>query len=320
MYPLPLIDNHLLVDNSFLSELQTCPYSLWMNRIQKRVLAANRPGMTFGSIGHKVLEMRYRQLGSSFPDVSFEEQQIDYIHQVYNDPEKPLGFEEDDWRTQNWAVEMFVKRYNARYQIEPFNILFDGKQKPLVEVSFIVPLMSFKMKDGRIIQVMHIGRIDLVVETSGNIFPVDHKNLQMLGENVLKEGRTSPQFTGYVRGFYKSTGILPIGYIINYIRTKAAPVKPRGGLDQWWLESFYRQTEFVTPNQIVEWEQNACEQVEEFFWRYENDRFTQHKKSCVTKYGPCQYFEVCTLPRKQHSEMLSSTQFEDNNWSPLDHN
>lgn len=306
-----------MVDNSFLSQLQECPYALQMLRIQRRSLAATKSGLLFGGIGHKVLELRYKALGSALPNPAFEAEQIKLIESLYSSN----PFPEDDWRTANWAVELFVKRYNAHYQIEPFNILFDKDHKPLVEVPFCVPLMTHKMSDGRVIEVDHIGRIDLVVEERGSTYIVDHKCLSMLGLNAIDDAKSSPQFPGYMRGFRAATGILPIGFVVNFIRTKEAPTKPKGGLDAWWDENYHRHTEFVSEQQLSEWEQNACEQVEEFFWRYENDRFTQHKKSCVVKYGKCQYYGICNeSPRSQHAELLSSSMYEDYNWSPLEHN
>src|SRR5437899_11663297 len=117
--PLPLVDGHLFVDNSFLEQLQTCPAQILYGQLYKRISTFEKPALSFGQIGHSVLEYRYRHCNNNQPDILDEEEQRKLLVEHFAENPPP----EDNHRTLNWASELFITRYNERYPLEPFNIL-----------------------------------------------------------------------------------------------------------------------------------------------------------------------------------------------------
>lgn len=309
--PLPLIDGAFFIDNSSLELLTTCPRALQYNRLNRRVLAAAKPSLSFGSAIHAALEWRYRYCGNTPPDVFQESEQAMLLMKHFQENPPP----EDDFRTLNWAIEL-VKHYNARYQTEPFNLLVDEKGEPLVEQSFALKLYEHDTGYGRI-PIYYTGKIDLPVVWEDVIYVIDHKTTSVLGDYFFKDQRVNPQMFGYCYAFEQLTGKTVSGFCINALRSKPMPQKPVGGLDKWWSEGFIRHREFVMPHHLVEWKNNTIALVEEFFWSYYRGFMSQKKKWCVSKYGACNYYDVCDLPPEQRHVLLESPLFIDNNWSPL---
>lgn len=314
MNPLPLIDGAFFIDNSTLELLTTCPRALEYNRLHRRVLAAAKPSLSFGSAIHLALEYRYRHCKNQPPDALEESEQARVLQSFFASNVPP----EDDYRNLNWAIEV-IKRYNATYNVEPFNILVDNKGEPMVEMPFALKLFDY---DSRAIGLKNVpvyysGRIDLPVMWSEFLTIIDHKTTSMLGDYYFKEQRISPQLLGYCWAFEQLTSRKVQAFCINAIRSRPMPQKPSGGIDRWWTENFQRHTEFVFPHQLEEWKTNTIALVKEFFWHYHHDYFPQKKKWCSGKYGLCPYYDVCDLPFPERGTLLNSTLFADNDWSPL---
>jgi hypothetical protein len=129
----------------------------------------------------------------------------------------------------------------------------------------------------------------------------------------------SLQYPGYVTGLIETIkGIdMPKGFCVNAIRSANAPGRPRGGIDAWWEEGFQRYKEYITPEHLVRWRQSAIGITERFLFHYDKGLMPEERRSCVGKFGPCQYGDVCDLPKSQQEIMLSSDMFVDDNWSPL---
>jgi hypothetical protein len=309
----------LFIDNSFLDLLQTCPRQAYYNRVIKRIPVAVSPGLNFGTAGHQVLDYRYKTCGSEKPSPEVETKQAAILMDFYS----KTYFPEGDYRTLNHAIEVFVHQYNLRWQAEPFSVLQDADGNPMVEISFAVPW--FVYREGKIlplgeegITVIYCGRIDLAVLWKNRVVIIDHKTTSVLGNSFWDDQRISPQQLGYCWGFAKTTGRVPFEFVINAIRTKELPLRQS---PTWWAESFHRDGDFVTEDKLHEWEGNTTSLIEEFFWHRERNHFPMKKKWCCGKYGRCGYYDVCNLlPLEQREEMLRSTNFQDNLWTPLKSN
>jgi len=312
--PLPLVDGCLLIDNSTLETLTTCPRAMEYGKLYKRIFAGDKPSLTFGSAVHNALEYRYKTCKNKAPDEVQWQAQADVIEKYFlTNPAV-----EDDYRTSSWAIDL-MKKYNQIYNVEPFNVLVDAKGETLCELSFSLPLFDYPLDRMGIksVPVIYIGRIDLPVQWDGSIWILDHKTTSMLGAQYFEAATMSSQQLGYVWAFQELTKQKCQGFIINAIRVKQPPAKPKDGLDAWWRESFQRQRYHVQPEQLVEWKANTIALVREFFYHYEQQYFPQKTSWCIGKYGKCQYFDVCTLPQGNRETMLRSTLFQDNIWSPL---
>lgn len=307
--PLPLVDGCLFVDNSMIELLTTCPRALEYSKLRRRIGSGQKPSLTFGSAIHLALELRYSRHGNAMPDVLEES---DICLELANFYEKPENVPpEDDWRTLNWAIEVF-KKYNQRYKVEPFNLLADKDGKPLVELPFVLELCTING-----IRVMYTGRIDLPVMWDDQIIVMDHKTTSVLGDYFFKEQRVSPQLIGYCWAFEQLTSRKVDGFAVNAIRSKQAPQKPNGGFERWWEESLSRHKEYVFPHTISEWHSNVIQLLEELMWHHSRDYMPMKRKWCIGKFGECPYYSVCDLPPNQRGLMLESTLFVENTWSPL---
>jgi len=183
------------------SEIMTrrrCPmqhYYAYKLKLEKKV-----PGLplTLGSLGHRLLEAKYRD-GDWRPELEkyveeewgkmFEEQQAEY-GDLPGEAERLMRGYDYFWKNDKW--------------------------KPLgTEVSFLVRLTE---------KIGIAGVIDLIVEdTNGKIWVVDHKFVKSIPEDdyLLMELQTTLYYFATVLKYGKGK---VAGVILNYIRTKAPTI------------------------------------------------------------------------------------------------
>ena len=329
MTPLPLIDGALHIDNSFLEALQTCPRALEYKHIVRRHLSSARPAISFGTAIHEALDIRYARYGDldAITQAQCETEQYAALQEHFSQAPPPEG----DWRDLNWAATI-VKAYNEHYMVEPFNLLSDEEGHVIVERAFKIPFLGFNPESGEVyridnvsalqedihVPIFYTGRIDLPVSWDGHLIVLDHKTTSFIGDSFWEDLRVSPQQTGYCWAWYRLTGQKPIGFCVNAIRTRALPLRPKGGINEWWGENFQRSKEYLSDHHYDEWEQNTTALIEEFLWHCSRSYFPMKKKWCVGKYGRCQFYDVCYTPADQRPMMLESTEFEEYKWNPLD--
>ena len=111
MSPLPLTEHRLLVDNSFLSCLTTCPRQAFYKYILRRQLVKPRAALFYGGAIHKALETRDRY---QLPMVSLEIESamIDTLITTYSG----VDFE-SDYRNLDYAIET-IRRYNTTWKFD----------------------------------------------------------------------------------------------------------------------------------------------------------------------------------------------------------
>lgn len=257
--PLPLIDGCLFIDNSgFVETTNTCYRKYEYAQLRKRILAGEQPQLTFGSALHLALEYRYVKAQNQRVEPWID----DEVGVLLTDHFANYSVPEGDWRTLNWAVELF-RKYNEKYTIEEFQLLRykepidcgycsgcgrvigstpdnpihcvwcsgTGKRELMVEMSFALPLhrhimddMSYKLSGLGEIPVIFTGRIDLPVSLDSRIFIMDHKTTSILGSSFFDRMMMATQMRGYCWAFRELTGQMPAGYIVNALRTKEPPV------------------------------------------------------------------------------------------------
>ena len=82
-------------------------------------------------------------------------------------------------------------------------------------------------------------------------------------------------------------------------------------------DNFARLPWHVTQDEIDEWQEDTLNRVSTLLFQYDRGCFERHKEQCVSKYGKCQFYNVCTLPRQQRMTELYGESFMENVWSPL---
>lgn len=309
--PLPLIDGHLFIDNSFLEKLNQCPRSCEYAYLHKRIGAWANSALNFGGAIHHALAHRY----THSPDLMMsadEEEQMRLLEEWFLEKPNP----ENDHRTLDLA-QALIRGYNSKYQGEEFNTLeLDGK--PAVELPFAFTLynrsIKFNGENNYPITIMYSGRIDLPVRANGQLFVVDHKTTSMLGDTFFKGLSVSPQMIGYCAGIEKTLGQKCDGFIVNALRVPK-PTKRDGMVIR--DDDFQRLKVYLYDGQVEEWRTNLIDQIEEFLWHHERGYMPQKKTWCVNKFGTCEYFDVCQVPPENRELTLQTALYTDNVWSPL---
>lgn len=335
--PLPLIDGCLFLDNSALELLQTCPRAFQHNRLDSRIITGERHALNFGTAMHKALEWRYKNCKNTPPTDQDTNSMVSIMETMFAEHPMP---DEDDHRNLNFGIEL-LQKYNTKYHQEPFNILVDKDDKPMVELAFALPLFVHKCpKDEGIfhvqpngfsiqneIPIYFTGRIDLPISYDGQLMIMDHKTDSMFfgPTTFLNEQKASNQYRGYCWAFERLTGKTIDGYVVNGIRTKSPPkTKPRNmSIDQWWDESFVRDITHLAlyPGWQDKWRNDAITLIEQMFWLYsrgELNMLGKFTRAC-SRYGGCQYRDVCLAPTEEKgSEILHSSIYKLNEWTPLE--
>jgi hypothetical protein len=217
-----------------------------------------------------------------------------------------------------------------------------GGTDMMVELSFIHRFHLHKLSNGLFhlltpeqrkwvielggIWILYCGRIDLPIVIDNRIWVMDFKTTSILGEVFWNRMKMSSQQKGYCWAFKELTGKDVAGYIVRAIRTKEPPkyvvegTTSRGGKtqspEQWWEESLQENREYVSNEKLNDWKQNTIELIEKMFWQYERGFFPMSTESC-TKWGRCQYFDVCQMLPAERLVVLNSGLFKSNDWSPL---
>lgn len=325
--PLPLVDGCLFLDNTALEILQTCPRSFQHNRLDSRIIRGEKHALNFGTAMHKALEWRYKNCKNNPPTGDDTNSMVAIMEQMFIDHPMP---DEDDHRNLNFGIEL-LQRYNTKYHLEPFNILVDKEDKPMVELSFALPLFVHKNYSNAAqvieIPVYFTGRIDLPISWDGGLYIMDHKTDSMFfgASTFINEQKASNQYRGYCWAFEQLTGRTVDGYVVNGIRTKSPPkTKPKyGTIDTWWDESFVRdQTHLALyPGWQDKWRNDAIALIEMMFWLYQRgdlSMFGKFTRAC-SRFGGCQYRDVCLAPTEEKGlEILQSSVYKNNDWSPLE--
>lgn len=295
--PLPLLDNCLFLDNSALELISTCQRQAQYYILHKREKASDRSALKFGGILHKMLEANYRNLSAS-PDL-----RLSLMLDAATEGFASWSPDPSDYRNYDSAVG-FAQRYIKEYPIEEFEVPVSR-----VELPFATPIGEFAI-GGRTIKIIWQGRIDLIPERSGTMFFMDHKSTSMMGPTYFKEFDLSSQFKGYGWATKELMGIMPAYGVVNALGIRA-PSKTGKQYE------FQRYSVRFTEDDLDEWRSDTMHLIGTFIQNYFAGFFPRSTKWCVGKYGACQYFDVCILPRGQREMMLSTGDYKDVTWNPL---
>ena len=327
---LPLRDGALYIDASgWLENLTSCMRKLQYSQLNSRIKSDEGTALSFGTAIHLAMELRYQVYGTGPINENYWLLLNDILLKHFSEHPCPV----DDWRNMNWTMEL-VRHYLDRYPTEDFSLLeyekpVDDKVR-MVELSFAVKLFdwqNFGIADlPPAVPIIYIGRIDLPIMLHVQLLITDHKTSSIMGASVFDNLNMSDQQKGYCWAFQEATGMKVHGYMPNVIRSKEPPQyvlenRPYKGKtqnpEQWWSESFQRDFHYLGEGELAEWKSNTISKVEEFLWHYSRGYLPMERTAC-TRFGRCQYFEVCTIyPPEERGKMLFSNAFKDNNWTPI---
>lgn len=326
--PLPLIDGHFFIDNSNAESYANCPRQSQHSMLSKRVLGDGRAALNYGGAIHSAMQIRYAS-PKACVDQELQAEQNEALVRHFTERPNPV----DSHRNLDLA-QRTIECYNQFYAHETFKVLeLDGK--PAVELPFAFHLYTSTLLSDRTyeslghvpegkhpsdlvgpIDVTFCGRIDLLLQEDGVKWVLDHKTSSIFGDQTFKSYALSPQMIGYCYAIQKTTGELPNGFIVNFIKV---PYATKAGSEMSASDKFFaRLRTSIGPNHTRVWEKNIIALTEEMFWHYSRGYMPQKKSWCYGKFGPCQFVEVCDLEREEDQAMLlQSSLYTDNIWSPL---
>lgn len=291
----------LYLDNSSLELITTCPTKARNKLILRRVRNIETPATRFGSHIHAALAYRYRAeaLGQKWS----QDAQCEVLTKLFMD----TPCESESWRNLNMA-QTVIRHYNEEYPCEAFEIIKLKDGTPLVELPFALVMGEVA---GR--QLVYTGRIDLGIRKPGQgLFVLDFKTTSMLGNSFWEDVAVMEAQRGYCYALRECYGEEPTGYIVRALATRA-PTKTGTSIE------FKEETTFtkVPSGQLDEWRDNMLEQATEWCWYVDRNVFPYHHKHCVAKYGTCEFYHTCVLPKASREAALMSGDYKENEWNPL---
>lgn len=302
-----LIDGAFIIDNSNFEYITTCPRSALYHILRRRKSAGHKAALNFGGAVHAGLEIRYKsqEAIALVTEATYSKQCEAVMSYLETHP-----IRDDEFRTGTFATDV-LRAYNTTYISEPFKLLHDASDSPLVELSFAVPI-------GEVLGIPCVwaGKVDLAIQWEGRYWVLDHKTTSILGATYFNQYYNSNQMIGYCWALERLIGKNVAGALVNVLAIRR-PTKTGKSIE------FVRQRFEYPSSRIEEWQSNTLGIIENFFHecnkevKDESDRFPMHTNWCVGKYGMCPYFDVCTVPTSQKETMLMSGLYDDVTWSPL---
>lgn len=331
--PLTIYGDCLFIDNSTLQRLSSCPRKgLYTFTLKKRPNKI-RPALVFGSAIHLALETRARLVDQTgFCSIDIQNKMLDKLVEFYQKDENMI---ESDYRNVNYAVNT-IKEYNESYQYDNLIPIEIPDWGPAVELP--VAICAGELAINKTILVSdpdvnsgapfekHIdklrifltGKIDRIVEYKGGLCILDHKTSSIGGPTFFDEFYTSLQFQGYKFAAEKILKRNVSGVIIDAIFCR--PPKADGSVNR----TFDRQYIPINSEMLLDWQLSYLNTIKNFIDCHVNQAsyghlaFPRNTSSCVTKYGKCDFFDVCMLAPSQRPFILDSGAYTKDTWSPLD--
>lgn len=304
-----LIDNDtILIDGSRFDNIQKCELlGYYTYALQKRRPEERAP-LRFGRAIHLAMKIRYEMCGTGSVSDLCQAHQMRLLEKFWENHPTPMG----DHRTLGFAQDVIWK-YNEFYGDEPFSLLEEGNGgRVIVEEPFAMPLGTFIDKWGTKIHVVWTGRLDLPIRDPSGYWILDHKTTSVGSEYAMADHLNSSSMKGYTWVLAKRFKIPVRGAIINHIVCRKPAKTGRGkGIE------FARGYVPFEEERLVEWAEDALQQVQHFYECDLMGHFPMRTSQCTHKFGRCEFLDVCTLPPCVRQQALQSESFVDDDWSPL---
>lgn len=309
---IPLLNGAFLIDNSGI-ELLRCPRLFLNVFLRRRVLASAKAGRNFGSTLHIGWATRYSLLGPKRVDPLTEGAIRSAMYGWLEANPQPI----EDFRNYAHACNV-MGVYNQHYQDEPFEVVAnpsDGKM--IVEKPFALP---FGLVDG--IPIIYIGKIDIGIRNTEGVWSFDHKSAFQFGRTFEAQMQQDGGQLGYTWALKNILGpdVKVNGYIIDAVRIRRPRKEDRysdSGGPPVDASDLLRIPYHVSDDALAEWQDDTTELIRSIFHYCRTDKFPRHRWHCTNKYGTCDMYDVCSLPRGARENALYGNMYEPNTWSPL---
>lgn len=294
------------LDNSKAEAFHLCPQK-YAYRYEEHLVPADRKrenALMFGGALHSALETIYR--GTAFNEAPCPLHPADgvcfrckgnpmsnlaatFLRNYTDDSEDPKEI-----RTVDRGLEILAN-YIGKWRREPFKVLY-------VEEPFEMPMLA----DRRDVRFIYIGRMDLIVEQDGQVFPIDHKSTTRFGQVFDTSFKLSGQFTGYMRAAERKTGKYVFTALANAIRVTTK-------IDDSSFARIYTQR---TPEEFQRWEEEVVHVMEQIL-QYRAQRWWPRGApfACGAYNRVCDYYPLC-IAGEQTRQHLKESAYKVEPWEP----
>lgn len=302
------LDNGFVsIDSSSFSSL-SCDRKALLSWVMKFSPSYGRAPLIFGHMLHELLEWQLKT--GEIELTSFKKKALEIIDQEGENLNNCL----DDRRNTEVflsLIESYAFNLKAKGdRIKPLKL----NNEPLVEKSFSLPLGDFNL-EGKKITILWEGKIDAIaLDTHSNeICIVDHKTTSILGDKFLDDKQRGVQFHGYLfaANEFQITEKKIETVMLNVICSR------KTGFE-------FQIMKFKRPySQVQEWRKDTESIVEQkvkslFYHITKQSHLSSDRNHCCSKYGKCEFFQVCEAPVNSRQSFLYEPSFyQISNWSPL---
>ena len=248
--------------------------------------------LRYGAEYHKTLQ-DYEVLkasGLSHRDSVFDAVNALTKRLVDFNPDHPKKNRETLIRSAIWHMEKYEDDHAQTWMMS------DGK--PAVEITFNFPL-DFG-PPGYDQPYVLCGKLDRIVVFNGDLFVLDYKTTTIsLTDSYWKQFRMNDQMS-----LYTLAGKVVFQAPIKGVIVDAAQILVGG-------TNFERGIIYRTQDQLDEWVENLR------FYLDNQNNDTMNEASCITRYGPCEYLEICGRTPQVRERFLKSSFVQEEPWNPL---
>ena len=284
-------DGVWFIDHSSLEYIMTCTRKAQYHLVEKRKPADERMALSFGQAVHSALDEVFRH----GPDAG--QPALTTAFQSIN---VPTG----DHRDLLKASQMLDEYIHSDYLAHDWEVV-TGPSGLCCELPFSIPLGIV-----RGVRIVWTGRIDLIVRRDLGLYVVDHKTTSVFGKTYYDSFQHSSQTLGYVWAGQQYLNEPFRGFIINAFPVRKSKPPTR--------DEPPRQRVFpVDQDNVDEWRLNTLALLDLFLGVAGDGFYPRMTNQCTTKFGRCEYFDVCALPPASRLPVLHSNAFQDVTWSPL---
>lgn len=280
-----------------------CPRRLWYMGGRGLRYEGKSHKMEYGTAFHKALQEYYTTYD--------KKRSIDIAIEHYT--QRLIQIPDNDFRDVGHLIAtlyQYFKEYETIDGLKPV-VVDDG---PLLEQRFAIPYYT----DGKLIDVVLCGTVDMIGTFNGIPVIVDHKTTALMQvEKYLDSYQTSPQMMFYTMIYEQLFPDENRGVVINGIF-----------LSRTGKNKFQRSTIITFPQHVLdEFKAHLTTVVKSFVRRLHSviihganpeDEFLPNFNCCQTKFGECSFSPVCATPRRGDRETLVKSLFTtDNTYDPL---
>jgi hypothetical protein len=278
---LPDGDYELTLSPSSAMTFDLCEAKFSWSRLTGIELATSLAAPNYGKAMHAALAAWYQIPAPSDGQFDAASEALREHFTANPQPESnSKGFSE--WRTELRAMQALAA-YIAKWRLDPdWRIL-------AVEDKFEKRIGSFSTGT-EIVHVKVHGLRDLVVESYGQRWIVDHKTMQEWGDKAQDEGAVSWQFMCYVACDQPMGGAIG-NYIVSRKPYSDPARKPKA--NDLPRDQFERQVYTYTPEALEEWRHDALETAQRVWDLTMNEGSFHRCRGACGHYGRCEYYKLC---------------------------